>query len=263
MTVTEHDAIVDTGARPPDRTSDQPLWAQLEVDLRRRLERGAFDLRFPTDHELMETYGVSRHTVRHAVSKLDADGLITRRRGIGTAVDRKRFEQSLGSLYSLFQLVEDTGAEQRSDVLALERTTDIEAAGHLGLEADAPLVHLSRVRLADDEPLAIDRIWIPADLGEPLLDVDFTRTAVYDELERTTGVRPTTGWERIAPLVPNEADRERLGLEPGIAVFCLRRLGTTPHRPVEWRVTLIRGDRFNFVAEWSAGQHSSLRIAST
>lgn len=247
--------------RVPDRTSDRPLWAQLESDLRRRLETGEFDDRFPTDHELMEGYGVSRHTVRHAVSKLDADGIVTRRRGVGSAVDRTRFEQSLGSLYSLFQLVETTGATQRSEVLALERTTDVEAAGHLGVDVDTPLIHLARIRLANDEPLALDRLWMPAELAEPLLDVDFSRTAVYDELDRATGVRPTSGWERISPLVPTDADRARLGLPDHVAVFCLRRLGVASGRPVEWRVTLVRGDRFSFVADWTAGQSSSLRIA--
>ncbi len=246
-----------------DRNADQPLWAQLEGDLRRRLEHGDFDDRFPTDHELMRAYGVSRHTARHAIARLDADGLITRRRGVGSSVDRRRFEQSLGSLYSLFSVVEATGAIQRSYVLALTRTTDPEAAEQLGLGAATPLVHLARLRYADDEPLAIDRVWLPESLGTALLGVDFTHTALYDEIELATGQRPTSGWERISPIVPSIEDRERLGLGPEQAAFCLKRLACAGEQPIEWRVTVIRGDRFNFVADWTVGQNSNLRLATT
>lgn len=250
-----------TGARQPDRAGDQPLWVQLERELRRRLEAGDFDERFPTDHELMEVYEVSRHTVRHAISKLDADGLITRRRGVGTAVDRSRFEQTLGSLYSLFRLVEDTGSEQHSQVLTLGTATHAEAAARLGLPLDAELVHLARLRLADDEPLAIDRVWLPARIGRPLLDVDFSRTALYDELDARVGGRPTAGWERITPAIPVPEDRALLGLPDDVAVFCLQRLASVGEQPFEWRTTLIRGDRFGFVADWSAGQRHALRLA--
>ncbi|MCO4836402.1 MAG: GntR family transcriptional regulator, partial [Acidimicrobiaceae bacterium] len=53
-----------------DRSSPLPLWAQLETDLRRRLEDGEFDDAFPTDLMLTEAYEVSRHTVREAVRQL-------------------------------------------------------------------------------------------------------------------------------------------------------------------------------------------------
>lgn len=245
-----------------DRSGSAPLWAQLEADLRARLHDGEFDDRFPTDHELMEHYQVSRHTVRHAVSKLGADGLLQRRRGVGSAVDRHRFEQSLGSLYSLFRVVEASGATQRSYVLALTSTTDAEAAAHLGLEPDADLVHLARIRYADDEPLAIDRLWLPQSIAESLLHVDFTHTALYDELELATGRRPSSGWERITPLMANADDRQRLGIGADQAVFCLQRLACVDSEPVEWRVTTIRGDRFSFVADWTSGQASRLQLTT-
>jgi GntR family transcriptional regulator len=249
------------GAASIDRTSPLPLWAQLEAELRRRLGLGHFEHRFPTDRELIEIYEVSRHTARHAVAKLGSDGIVKRERGVGTSIDRHQFEQSLGSLYSLFQLVESTGVEQRSRVLVLERATHAEAAAQLGLASDAPLLHLSRLRLAADEPLAIDRLWLPFEIGEPLLDVDFSHTALYDELENAAGRRPSSGWERIRPVVPGEADRVLLGLDGLEAVFSLQRLGVLDDRPIEWRITLIRGDRFSFMADWSAGQRSGLRLA--
>lgn len=248
------------GANPLDRNGPLPLWAQLESELRRRMELGHFGERFPTDRELMEIYGVSRHTARHAVGQLGADGILRRSRGIGTSVDRRTFERSLGSLYSLFQVVEESGVEQHSQVRALERVRDAEAAEQLGLEPDDELVLIDRLRFAGGEPLAIDRIWLPGTVAAPILAADFTHTSLYNELERAVGKRPNEGWERIHPSIPTDDERAALGLPAGEAVFSIERLGTYNGEPLEWRVTTIRGDRFTFVADWTAGQRNELRL---
>jgi GntR family transcriptional regulator len=241
-----------------DRSSPMPLWAQLEADLQARLQAGEFDVRFPTDGALVDEYGVSRHTVREAIRHLNRSGLLKRERGRGTVVNRSEFEQSLGTLYSLFNSVEGSGVEQRSDVLSLCLTNDVDAATQLGVDPDTQLVFLERVRHAGDEPLAVDRAWVPADLGRPLLDCDFTHTSLYDELEGSCGVRPDQGWERLTPVIPPPEDRERLGLRRGQAAFHLERLGVRDDRAIEWRTTTIRGDRYRFVAEWSASGRSAL-----
>jgi GntR family transcriptional regulator len=237
-----------------------PLWAQLEVELRRRLESGDFaDGVFPTDSELVADYGVSRHTVREAIRHLNKTGVLKRERGRGTVVNRSEFEQSLGTLYSLFQSVESSGVSQTSEVLQLGVVRDAAAAGHLEVAEDTELVLLSRLRLAAGEPLAVDRAWIPAALGEPLLEVDWTHTALYDELQRAGIPVPNQGWERLTPIVPAAEDRKRLGLRRADAAFFLERLGARDAIPIEWRTTIIRGDRYRFVADWSAGTANALR----
>ncbi|MBT8241740.1 MAG: GntR family transcriptional regulator, partial [Acidimicrobiia bacterium] len=167
-----------------DRNSPMPLWAQLEAELRQRLETGEFDDGFPTDLELTNDYKVSRHTVREAVRHLNKTGVLKRERGRGTVVNRAEFEQSLGTLYSLFQSVESTGVEQTSEVLRLEVVTDPIAASHLELGEDIELVLLERIRFAAKVPLAIDRAWLPKSAASKLLDVDFTHTALYAELAK-------------------------------------------------------------------------------
>ncbi len=242
-----------------DRNDPLPLWAQLEADLRRRLEVGEFSERFPTDLELTEGYGVSRHTVREAVRHLNKTGLLRRERGRGTVVNQSEFEQSLGTLYSLYQSVESTGVEQASEVLALEMVRDTVAAAHLGVADDADLVFLERIRLAGGSPLAVDRAWLPRAVAEPLLHVDFTHTALYDELDRIGSPRPNQGWERLTPIVPSAADRQWLEMRRNEAAFFLERLGKRDDQPVEWRTSVVRGDRYRFVAEWSTGSRTQLR----
>lgn len=244
---------------PLDRSSPMPLWAQLEADLQARLEAGEFAESFPTDLQLTEAYGVSRHTVREAIRHLNKTGLLKRERGRGTVVNRAEFEQSLGALYSLFETVESTGVEQASEVLRCEVVRDATAAAQLQLADDAELVLIERLRHAGGSPLAVDRAWLPLLVAESMLDVDWSHTALYAELASADAPVPNQGWERLTPIVPSPPDRSRLGLRKGEAAFFLERLGTRDGVPIEWRTTVVRGDRYRFVTDWSAGARSELR----
>lgn len=246
-----------------DRSQSTPLWSQLEADLRARLEAGEFADAFPTDLELTEAYGVSRHTVREAIRHLNKTGVLKRERGRGTVVNRAEFEQSLGTLYSLFQSVESAGVEQTSEVLRCEVVNDSVAATHLGVDESVELVLLERLRLAGGSPLAVDRAWLRREVAEPLLEVDWSRTALYRELQVAGAPVPNQGWERLTPIIPSAMDRTRLGLRKSDAAFFLERLGSRDGVVVEWRTTIIRGDRYRFVTDWSAGGRSELRPSAS
>lgn len=234
-----------------DRTSSVPLWAQLVDDCVRRLQAGEFEEAFPGEHDLRLEYDISRHTVREALRRLRERGVLDSGRGRPTRVRLDRVEQPLGALYSLFREVEARGMEQRSSVLARMRVVDPVPARHLGLDDDAPLFHLARIRFADDEPLAVDRAWLPLELAAPLLDVDFSHAGLYDELESRAGVRLTGGRERITAVVPAPDDAQLLSLPAGVGVLRIDRTASLDDRPVECRSTLLRGDRFSVTSEWS------------
>jgi len=236
---------------PIDRTSPVPLWAQLLQDLRRRLDAGEFAERFPSDRELMEHYQLSRHTVRDAVRRLQDTGVVQRAQGRGTFVRDTPLEQHLGTLYSLFRTIEAHGHAQRSRVLALEERRDAEAAAALGLGPTADLVYLERVRYADEVPIAVDCSWLPASLGRPLLDADFSHTALYAELASRCGVSVTTGWERIRPQLPTAEQRRLLDIGAHQPVFGIERVAGDEERSFEWRHAVLRGDLFAYVARWS------------
>lgn len=229
-----------------------PLWRTVLNDLVRRLETGEFDTRFPTDRELMETYGVSRHTVREAVRLLQDAGRVTRHPGKGSRVEGGAFEQPLGTVYSLFESIEAAGASQDSLVLSREIQTNALAAGVLGLKRTDEVFYLERIRLADGEALAHDRVWLPATSTRSLLEVDFTHTALYRELKRHCGLYPEEGQERIKPIIPDPIHAKYLELGEGEPVLEIERRTISRGKPLEWRLTLVRGDLYNFRGEWKA-----------
>jgi GntR family transcriptional regulator len=243
------------GANELDRRGTAPLWVQLLADLRRRLGAGEFATVFPGELALVAEYRVSRHTVREALRRLREEGLVVAERGRAPRlVAPTEIAQPLGRPYSLFQAVEATGRVQRSVVRTLDVRADGVVAARLGLEESTPLVHLERLRLSDDEPLAIDRVWMPERLAAPLLEVDFARTALYDEYAARCGIRVTGGHEHLRAVVPDGAERELLGTGPDVAAFAIDRLGLAGGQPAEWRHTLVRGDRFSVTARFSPAE---------
>jgi GntR family transcriptional regulator len=233
-------------------------------DLRQRLANNEFGEEFPSELDLVHDYGVSRNTVRDAVRRLRAEGAVIAGRGRRPRPGRgAEIEQPLGALYSLFSSVEAAGLEQRSVVRTLEIIAQPEVASRLGLGASNELLHLERLRLAGGEPLALDHVWFPAEIARPLLDSDFTHTAFYEELALRTGVRLTGGEERIYAVIPDRNERSVLAITKETAALAIDRIGFVKDRQVEWRQTLVRGDRFNVSATFSAGDGYRLDIART
>ncbi len=247
-------------AHVPDRTSPMPLWAQVSADLRRRCGSGAFEDGVPGELALSEEYGVSRHTIREALRALRTEGVISSSRG-RTSTVQGDFSQSLGSVYSLFRSVESQGAAQTSEVIRLEVTSDPEIATRLGLAPEAALTVIERVRLADRAPLAHDESWLPHTLAHPLLDADFSRTALYDLLQGI-GVIVDSGTESITATVADAPLAAMLRVAPGTPLLSIERLTTAQGQPIEWRRTEVLGGRFSFETSWSTGS-SRLTLSET
>jgi len=239
---------------PLDRTSPLPLWAQLQGQLRERIQSGEFDRHFPTDEQLVREYGVSRQTIREAIRRLQLAGLVKRERGRGSSIlSRTELEQPIAQFYSLAASIHEQGLEERSVVLTQQVSRDALAASRLGLDQDAELVEVRRLRYAGDEPLAIDDSWLPLAIGAVLLDEDLRRGSLYEQLASRAGTHVTRSTERIRAASADAATRKILALPRGEAVLVLERLAFMDQRAVEWRRSLIRGDRFTFVAEWNPG----------
>jgi len=236
-----------------DRRIQVPLWRQLFSVLKRELESGALTA-FPTEQGLVERFGVSRHTVREALRELRAHGLIERRRGAGTFIARPPLEQPLGTMYSIAPAVRRYGEHEHIDVLAQGFEVHEPAARALRLPPNEPVAALERLRIVDDEPLMVVRSWYEPRVGRALFREPLREQSVYELLDTRLNLRVTSAQERIHASIPTEYERGLLRMPPGEAVLRVERLGFHLDRPVEYRQSIVRGDRFVFVADWpSAG----------
>ncbi|WP_281507659.1 GntR family transcriptional regulator [Brachybacterium sp. Marseille-Q7125] len=233
------------------RDGGPALWRQVEQDLRRRIDLGEYPTAFPGEKVLAAEYGVSRQTMRQALRPLRESGLVSAERGRTPRVCPGVVEQPVGVLYSLFASVEDAGHSQDSRVLRLEETTDPEAAAHLNLPADHPLLVLTRLRCSDGVPLALDTVYLDAELARPLLDADFSHTALYTQMEQRLGVVPRFGHEVIEAVTLAAENAELLGVTPRSPGFRIERFGRSERGAIEWRITLLRGDQFRLTSHFT------------
>ncbi len=214
------------------------------VETIRGLPQGAT---LPTERELCVAHGVSRATVRAVLQQLESEQRIYRRQGKGTFVARAKLEQRLG-LTSHTEEMRASGIKPGSKLINVTRVpAGAEVAAALRLPASAEVLQIERLRLADQEPIALEVLYlnaerfdgISASLGE---DVSF-----YQLLHSDYGVELASAEETIEAVVAGPREAKLLNCGPAAALLLLsRRTLDTRGRPIEYVRSLYRGDRFRF-----------------
>lgn len=230
-----------------------PLWARIDQDLRARLAAGDFADRFPGELDLAEQYGVSRGTIRVALRSLRESGMVSAERGRSQRIVADSGSSSFGPIYSLFEQVTTAGLSQRSVTLTQGACVNPEAAQHLGVNPETRLFQLSRVRFANNVPLAVDHAWLPWDLAHQLLTVDFRSTALYRELRERCGVVLDSGEESLSAELASAELAKALECTTDTVIFRIERTGYRAEAPVEFRRTLIRADRYTVQRHFGTG----------
>ncbi|HSP52562.1 MAG TPA: GntR family transcriptional regulator [Cryobacterium sp.] len=223
------------------------------ADLADRVANGEFADGFPGELDLAEAYGVSRGTIRSALRPLREAGFVSAQRGRKPRAIVGGMGSAFGPVYSLFASVQESGMTQRSVVLERRIVTDPVIAARLALPPTEELLKLSRLRLADEEPFAVDHVWLPADRVRPLLDVDFAETALYKELRDRCGITVDGGVEELRADTAAALDVERLGCALGAPMFRIQRIGYHRGTAVELRCSHILGERYSVTAVFGAG----------
>ncbi|NYF98329.1 UTRA domain-containing protein [Janibacter cremeus] len=220
-----------------------PRWREISDDLLRRVQEGEFAHGFPGELALSERYGVSRGTIRQALTPLREQGIVGGGRGRRSYVINTSRTSGHGPMYSLRDAITAQGSRETSEVLAQRLVTSPEVSTALGLAADTPFIHVARVRRADGAPFAMDRLWIIASAAEPLLEADLTQASVYDVLRTRCGIEFDAGVE-YTHSVPATGDvAARLEVDEGSPLLTIRRKSCLAGRPAELRDTCSVGDR--------------------
>ena len=236
-----------------DTRDPMPLCAQLAAELRRGLGAGEFDDRFPTEAELVVTFGVSRATVREAIRHLRSEGLLDARRGSGTFVVRRQLDAPILGTSGLAQAITAAGFIEASSVLRLEEAPAGDTAAlALGIGPEEVVQWVERIRYADGEPLALDRsaLVLNGAQRQAFIGGDLTQGSLYGLLEKLFGLRITGGREWLRAVTCNQTERSLLRPGRGEGVLEVERVAYAGDRALEWRRSLVRGRGYVIGATW-------------
>jgi DNA-binding GntR family transcriptional regulator len=228
-----------------DRTSGLPLYHQLAQQIKAAIEAGRLSPGNQLGNEirLAERFGVSRPTMRRAVQELVDDGLLVRKRGVGTQVVQGPIDRPV-RLTSLYDDLAENGQSPQTTVLLNEWiAAPTEVAAKLGLPAGQMVLHLRRLRFARQEPLAILENYLPNELAG-IGDKDLSTIGLYQAM-RQARVRLALGTQRIGARDGTAVECELLGEPAGSPVLTVDRLTLTDSgRPVEWAQHVFRPSRY-------------------
>ncbi|SHK93308.1 GntR family transcriptional regulator [Actinacidiphila paucisporea] len=200
----------------------------------------------PTERELAARFEVARETVRQALRELLIQGRV-RRKGRGTVVAGPKLVQPL-STSSCTEGVRRQGRTPRRQLIALEQLdADPVLAGELRIGAGAPVWHMERVLLADDERVGLESTYLAVS-RLPGLARDFAPdTSFYAFLREHLGVEPVSVDERIETVLATPREALLIGTPPALPMLLLHRSSRDANgEPLERVRSLYRGDRFSF-----------------
>ena len=230
------------------RGSALPLHHQLRHALRQQIETGQWPpgYRLPAERELVRAYRVSRTTVRQALDELEREGLIERRRGLGTFVTRPPLVEPLAQLRGFIEELQEQGRQVRVRLLAAgPAPADDEAAAALGIPPGSPAVLIRRVVDLDGEPLFTDESWLLPGPGRLVLGSD-PQGSIYLALE-AAGFPVVRGEQTIEAAAASRADARHLAIRAREPVLRIRRVARLADgTPVEFRRVAYRGDRYRY-----------------
>lgn len=147
-----------------DRNSTTSLFAQIEANLKSNIENGIYKAgkKLPTEIELMETFNVSRITIRRAVENLTKEGLLEKKQGKGTFVKEKKITRKISHTISFSDACYQSGLTPSSVLIS----RDILNVSSLNLDEkdifnDDKVIYTKRIRMADNQPVIFENNYFP------------------------------------------------------------------------------------------------------
>lgn len=236
-----------------DRHSPIPMYYQITKQIREKIEMGEYNLHnaLPPERELVETYQVSRMTVRQAILELVNEGILIRRKGVGTFVAPPKLEQELSGLTSFTEDMAKRGMKAGARVISFGETMpDASVCEALNLHPHEHVYKCERLRLADDEPMALETTLIATSVCPGLRREDLENSSLYTLLADRWKVRLGHATQTLEPFLASPFEAKLLHVSSGSPLLLMHRVTFDQDgHAFEYVKSFYRGDRYKFVTE--------------
>ena len=241
---------------PIDKRLPTPAYLQLHAHLVDAIESGAWPSgqALPSERDLAATLSLSRMTVRRAIEEAVRDGLVEQRRGSGTYVRSRRLEQTIDRVIGFTDEARLLGFKPGSRLLEIATVgADPEVAAALGCAEATSVRRISRVRTADDAPLALQVAYLRPSMHDLDADDLERHASLYAAVEVRYGVTPQRARQTITARLPTRHERRLLDIGRFDPVLALERVTfDADDAPFEYVRSAYRGDRYSLALDLRA-----------
>lgn len=225
-----------------------PLYVQLMEELETSIRNGVYKPgdKIMTEAEMAREYGVSLITVRKAVGSLMEKGLVVRKQGKGTFVTKPKYSRNMKKLQSFTGMCEQMGVKPGARVLENRLiAADKKVADRLGIEPGSNVVYISRLRLADGEPVQVEKSYFPLKYAF-LLEEDLNDGSMFECLKEKAGAKVASSEKMIELCRATAEEAALMDVKKGDYLLFVKSTAYDENgEPMYAGIQLINGDRFS------------------
>ena len=225
-----------------------PLYVQLMEELETSIRNGVYKPgdKIMTEAEMAKEYGVSLITVRKAVGSLMEKGLVVRKQGKGTFVTKPKYSRNMKKLQSFTEMCEQMGVKPGAQVMENRLImADKKVADRLGIEPGSNVVYISRLRLADGEPVQVEKSYFPLKYAF-LLEEDLNNGSMFECLKEKAGAKVASSEKMIELCRATAEEAALMDVKKGDYLLFVKSTAYDENgEPMYAGIQLINGDRFS------------------
>ena len=229
-----------------DHNSPIPLYHQISEPIKELILNGTIPAGAKLEDELSmaSRLGVSRPTARRALQSLVDLRLVVRKRAVGTIVAPKEIHRQV-KLSSLYDDLKESGQKPTTQVISYtEVPADEDVARDLHLNKGQSVIQVVRLRLANNEPLAIMTNHLPIDTAPSEKEL---RSGGLYETMHNHGHEVFSAQQTISARKASLEEAETLQEPRGAAILNMRRISYNQSgRPIELGDHVYRASRYKF-----------------
>jgi len=226
-----------------------PAYQRIQLAIRKRIDSGHLRPGDPvsSERDLAKLHAVSLMTARHALASLEREGVVERRRGVGTFVSSPKIH--FNKLMSYTEQMAARSLTAASKILyAKIIDNEPDAAARLSLAPTKSLIKLERLRHAADEPFALETCYLSAEDFPGLLESPLGRDSLFSTLERNYDVRLGYADEEIDATAADPRTAELLNVPRRDPLLRIRQvIYSTRGKAIIYVLGIYRSDRHNFM----------------
>ena len=230
---------------PVKSSNGVPAYQRIQGSIRKDIESGGLlpGDPVPSERKLARIHDVSLMTARHALATLEQEGVVERRRGVGTFVSPPKIH--FNKLMSYTEQMRARSLTASSKVVFSEVVDDEpDATARLSLPPKSEVLKLQRLRHAAGEPFALETCYFSAKQFAGLLNSQLERGSLFKILERNYDVVIGYADEEVDATTADAHSARLLAIPVGTAVLRIRqKIYSTRGTPALYAMGLYRSDR--------------------